>query len=52
MVGVQVGSNVAEGQGIVGGTLDLAAGEGARGIAVNQQRQQHRRVVGIAAPAA
>ena len=42
----------AEGHRIVGGPLDLAAGEHAGGIAINQQSQQYRRMVRRRSPSA
>ncbi len=48
VVRVQVAGNEPKRQRIVGGPLDLAAGEAPGGVAVDQQRQQHGRVIGRA----
>lgn len=49
VIWVGVGGDEAKGQRVMGGALDLAAGKHAGGVAIDQQRQQHRRVVGGAA---
>src|SRR3546814_14524126 len=49
VIRVQVAGNEAKRQRVVGGTLDLAARMGAGGIAIDQQRQQQRRVIRLAA---
>jgi hypothetical protein len=49
VVGLGVGSDEAHGHRVVAGALDLAAGVQPGGVAVDQQAQQHRRMVGIAA---
>ena len=49
VVGMQIAGDEPKRQRVVGGPLDLAAGVAARGIAVDQQRQQHRGVVSLAA---
>jgi hypothetical protein len=46
MVGMGVGADVATRDRIVGRLRELAAGEHAGGVAVKDQRHQHRRVVG------
>jgi hypothetical protein len=51
VVGVGVGADVAKRDRVVGRLRELAAGEHARGIAVEQQRHQHRRVIGLGAGA-
>lgn len=51
MVRVLVAGDEAEGQRIVGGPLDLAARVRPRRVAVDQQRQQQRRMVGVASTA-
>ncbi len=51
MVRVPVARDEPERERVVGCPLDLAAGEGARGVAVDEQRQQRGRVVRVAAPA-
>ena len=51
VVGMAVAGEVAKRQRVVGRPLDLAAGITAGGIAVDQQRQQGRRVIGGTAPA-
>ena len=43
VVGVAAGAEVAEGDGVVGGPLDLAAGEDAIRIAIDQQAEQDGR---------
>ncbi len=48
VVGVLVCGHKAEGDRIVGGVFQLAAGEHARGVAVNQNGQQQCRVIRIA----
>ncbi len=48
VVRMLVARDEAEGQRVVRGPLDLAARMGSRRVAVDQQRQQQRRVVGIA----
>lgn len=45
MVRVRVGRHKPKRHRVIGRTLDLAAGMHAAGIAVNQQAQQHRRVM-------
>lgn len=50
VVGMGVGGDEAKGQGVVGRPLNLAAGEAAGGVAVDQQCQQGGRVVGQTAP--
>ena len=45
VIGVGVGRHVAKRHRVVGRALDLAAGVHAVGVAVDQQAQQHRRVV-------
>ena len=45
MVGMAVAGDVTKRQRVVGGPLDLAAGVTAGGVAVDQQRQQRRRVI-------
>jgi hypothetical protein len=52
VVGVLVGRDEAERHGVIGRALQLAAGEHPRGVAVHQDAQQHRRVVGGRAGAA
>lgn len=49
VVRVLVTGNEAERQRVIGRPLDLAAGVGAGGVAVDQQREQQGRMVGIAA---
>jgi hypothetical protein len=49
MVRVGVGGNVANGNGIIGGLFELAAGKNAGGIAVKQQGQQHLRMASFRA---
>ncbi len=49
VVGVAACGNVAKGHGVVGGHFQLAAGEDARAVAVHQDGQQGRRVVGLGA---
>lgn len=51
VVGVGVGTEVAKRNRVVHRLGQLAAGEHARGVAVKQQRHQHRRVVGTRAGA-
>jgi hypothetical protein len=46
VVGLRVRGNEAKRHRIVTSTLDLAAGVHAGGVAVHQQAQQHRRVIG------
>jgi len=50
VVGVGVDSQEAEGDRILSGPLDLLAGKHPGGIAVDQQGQQHRWVVGLGTP--
>jgi len=45
VIGMAAGTNVAEGHRIVGRPLQLATGENTRGVAINQNRQQGRRMV-------
>jgi hypothetical protein len=47
MIGMRVGRNIAKGNRIVGGLLQLPAGEDPGGVAVKQQRQQHLRMKGF-----
>jgi len=49
VVGMTVAGDITKGQRVVGGPLDLATGEGARGVAVDQHTQQHGRRVGVTA---
>ena len=49
VVGLGVGGNEAKRHRVVTGALDLAAGVHPGGVAVDQQAQQHRRVVRVAA---
>ena len=51
VVGMAVGGDEAKRQRVVGRPLDLAPGVASRGVAVDEQRQQHRRVVRGATPA-
>ena len=46
VIGIGVGADEAKRNRVVGGLRQLAAGEQASGIAVEQQRHQHRRMVG------
>ncbi len=50
VIGMAAGSNVAEGHRIVGCPLQLAAGENTRGVAIDQNRQQGRRMVRLRSP--
>ena len=43
VIGVQVARHITKRLGIVGGPFDRAAGKGAGRVAIDQQRQQHRR---------
>ena len=52
VIGVGVGAQEAHRDVFVGGALDLAAGERARGVAVDEQPEQHRRRILFAAGAA
>ena len=45
VIGMGIGGDVAKRDRVMGGLLDAPATEGAGGIAVDQQRQQHRRVI-------
>jgi hypothetical protein len=49
VVRVGVGGEIPEGHRVVGGPFDLPAGKHAGGIAVEQQRQQHPRMVRLGA---
>ena len=49
MVGVQVASNEAERRGLIGRALNLARGEGASGVAVDQQAKEQFGGIGRAA---
>ena len=49
VVGVLIAGDEPKRQRSVAGSLDLAAGVGASGLAVDQQREQQRRVIGRAA---
>ena len=51
VIRMPVAGNVPEGQRVVGRPLDLATGERPGGVAVDQQRQQRRRVIGLTAAA-
>jgi hypothetical protein len=44
VIGMATGSNVAEGDRIVGRPLQLATGEDSRRVAIDQNRQQGRRM--------
>ena len=44
-----VAGDIPERQRVIGRPLDLAAGERASGVAVDQQREQRRRVIRLAA---
>jgi len=51
VVGMRAGRNEAEGHRVIRRPLDFSAGKHASGVAIDQQRQQHRRVIGgTAAP--
>ncbi len=52
VVGVAVAGEIAEGDRVVGGHLDAAAGEYASGVAIDQQTHQTGGVVGVAATSA
>lgn len=45
MVGVATSGNKAKGERVIGCAFELAAGENACGVAINQDRQQAGRVV-------
>ena len=45
VIGMLVGGYEPEGHGVIGGPLQLAAGEHARGIAVDKNGKQHRRMI-------
>ena len=49
MVGVAVAGQIPEGHRVVGGHFDLAAGEYACGVAIDEQAHQAGRMVGLAA---
>ena len=49
MVGVGVGGNEAKSDRVVRGRLELAAGEHACGVAIDQNGQQSSRVMGLGA---
>ena len=50
VIGMAVGRDETKRQGVVGRRLDVAAGKTAGGVAVDQQRQQGGRIVGLTAP--
>ena len=52
VIGVRVGAEHAHGHAVVGGPLDLAAAESARGVAPEEPPEQERRRVLLAAGAA
>ena len=52
VIGVAIGRDEAEGHRVVRRLLQLATGENARCVAIEQKAQQHRRVVGLLATTA
>lgn len=52
VIGVTAGGEVAKGERVVSGALDLTVGKGAGGIAIDQQTEEHLGMIGGAAASA